>query len=103
MVCCNSNFKPYRFYTNWYNSEDGCVQNVQDFKDCKSYDNNADVSVYKGDVKVKSCGTLTMTYGLEQSDQIYTLVCDAEGDNVKLSKDTSGNFGAWEFVIVGPG
>ena len=44
------------------------------------------MSVYQGEVKQKSCGTLQLTYGLEQSDQIYTLICNIEGDNVKLSK-----------------
>ena len=51
-------------------------------------DNNVDVSVYQGDAQKKSCGTLQLTYGLEQSDQIYTLICNTEGDTVKLSKDT---------------
>ena len=51
-------------------------------------DNNVDVSVYQGDVQQKSCGTLQLTYGMEQSDQIYTLICNTEGDTVKLSKDT---------------
>ena len=50
-------------------------------------DNNVDVSVYQGEEKRKSCGTLNLTYGLEQSDQIYTLLCNTEGDTVKLSKD----------------
>ena len=51
------------------------------------YDNNVDVSVYQGDELQKSCGTLQLTYGLEQSDQIYTLRCNIEGNTVKLSKD----------------
>ena len=51
-------------------------------------DNNVDVSVYQGEVKQKSCGTLQLTYGLEQSDQIYTLICNSNGDTVKLSKST---------------
>ena len=51
-------------------------------------DNNVDVSVYQGDVKQKSCGTLQLTYGLEQSDQIYTLICSIEGDTVKLTKNS---------------
>ena len=49
-------------------------------------ENNADVSVYQGGKKQKSCGTLQLTYGLEQSDQIYTLLCNTEGDTVKLSQ-----------------
>ena len=55
---------------------------------CVDDENNVDVSVYQGDVEKKSCGTLQLTYGLKQSDQIYTLICNAEGDTVKLSKDT---------------
>ena len=65
-------------------------------------DSNVDVSVYLGDVKQKSCGTLQLTYGLEQSDQIYTLICNTEGDTVKLSK-TTGNIVVFEIVITGPG
>ena len=62
------------------------MQTEEKFKECVDNDNNVDVSVYKGEVKQKSCGTLQLTYGLKQSDQIYTLVCDVEGDSVKLSK-----------------
>ena len=62
-------------------------------------DNNVDVSVYQGDVKQKSCGTLQLTYGLEQPDQIYTLICNTEGDTVKLSKST-GNIAVNELVVI---
>ena len=57
-----------------------------------------DVSVYQGDVKQKSCGTLKLTYGLEQSDQIYTLICNTEGDTVKLSK-SSRRISVYEVAI----
>ena len=62
-------------------------------------DNNVDVSVYQGDVKQKSCGTLQLTYGLEQSDQIYTLICNSGGDTVKLSKN-KGNIVVYEVQVV---
>ena len=65
--------------------------------------NNVDVSVYQGDVKQKSCGTLQLTYGLKQSDQIYTLVCDTEGDSVKLSKNTPDYIAVCEVVVVRQG
>ena len=65
-------------------------------------DNNVDVSVYQGEVKQKSCGTLQLTYGLEQSDQIYTLICNTDGDTVKLSKST-GNIAVFEVVVIGTG
>ena len=78
----------YRFYTNWYRPYDHCALREANFKGCVDNDNNVDVSVYQGEVKQKSCGTLQLTYGLEQSDQIYTLICNTEGDTVKLSKDT---------------
>ena len=64
------------------------------------WDNNVDVSVYQGEVKQKSCGTLQLTYGLEQADQIYTLICNTEGDNVKLSKST-GHLVVAEVVVTG--
>ena len=64
--------------------------------------NNVDVSVYQGDVKQKSCGTLQLTYGLEQSDQIYTLICNTEGDTVKLSKST-GDIVVCEVVVISTG
>ena len=92
----------YRFYTNWYNPSDNCVQSVDNFKSCVDNDNNVDVSVYQGEVKQKSCGTLQLTYGLDQSDQIYTLICNTKGDNIKLSK-TTGNIAVFEIAIVGSG
>ena len=87
-----------RFYTDWYDPNHGCLKNEAGFKACVDSDNNVDVSVYQGEVKQKSCGTLQLTYGLEQSDQIYTLVCNVEGDSVKLSKST-GVIAVYEIVI----
>ena len=78
----------YRFYTNWYDANGFCQQTLVTFKTCLNHDGNFDVSVYQGDVKQKSCGTLQLTNGLEQSDQIYTLLCNTEGDTVKLSKNS---------------
>ena len=69
---------------------------------CVDDENNVDVSVYQGDVEKKSCGTLQLTYGLKQSDQIYTLICNAEGDTVKLSKDT-GHIAVSEVVVISTG
>ena len=88
----------YMFYTNWYDSGHLCVQSEAKFRGCVDMNNNVDVSVYQGDVKQKSCGTLQLTYGLEQSDQIYTLFCNAEGDTMKLSKST-GNIAVFETAI----
>ena len=90
----------YWFYTNWYNPNNWCVKNEANFKICVDGDNNVDVSVYQGEVLQKSCGTLQLTYGLEQSDQIYTLLCNTEGDTVKLSKE-SGTIVVFEVAITG--
>ena len=92
----------YRFYTNWYDPDDWCVQGEARFKRCVDGQNNVDVSVYQGEVKQKSCGTLQLTYGLEQSNQIYELLCNTEGDNVKLSK-TSGNIVVVEVAVTSTG
>ena len=90
----------YKFYTNWYDPNEACITRIDVFEGCVSNDNNVDVSVYQGDVKQKSCGTLQLTYGLEQSDQIYTLLCNARGDTVKLSKDT-GVIAIYEIATIG--
>ena len=92
----------HSFYTNWFTPTDYCVHSVSNYKECVDKHNNVDVSVYQGDVKQKSCGTLQLTYGQEQSDQIYTLICNAEGDNVKLSKST-GHLAVAEVVVISTG
>ena len=89
----------YMFYTNWYDPVNSCVQSKASFKRCVIDENNVDVAVYQGDVKQKSCGTLQLTYGLEQSDQIYTLLCNTEGDTVKLSKD-KGRIVVYEIAVI---
>ena len=60
------------------------------------------VSVYSDSVKQKECGTLELTYGLEQSDQIYNINCGAKGDMIKFNK-YSGNIVLYEVVISGSG
>ena len=72
----------YMFYTNWFSFGFDKAKYIE-WIDNRS---NVDVSVYQGEVKQKSCGTLQLTYGLEQEDQIYTFNCNTEGDTVKLSK-----------------
>ena len=92
----------YRFYTNWYDPSDDCVESEANFRSCVDERNNVDVSVYQGDVKQKSCGTLQLTYGLEQSDQIYTLLCNIKGNAVKLTKD-SGVIVVYEVAVTTTG
>ena len=90
------------FYTNWYDPNRWCVQSEANFRHCVDLHNNVDVSVYQGEVKQKSCGTLQLTYGLGQSDQIYTLLCNTKGDTVKLTKN-SGAIGVHEIGVTSAG
>ena len=92
-----------RFFTDWYRSSSNCAQSINKFKSCIDESNDVDVSVYQGDVKLKSCGTLQMTYGLERADQIYTLLCNTEGDSIKLSKTTGDRIAFHEIVVTGKG
>ena len=89
----------YRFYSDWYFPRNECVKSIRKYKSCVDNTDNLDVSVHQGEVEKKSCGTLQLTYGLEQTDQIYTLICNAEGDSVKLSKST-GNIAVAEVVVL---
>ena len=90
------------FYTDWYNPDGGCVLSVKRYQECKNWQNNVDVSVYQGVVKQKSCGTLTLTHGLHQPDQIYKFLCRIEGNMVMLSKE-NGEISVHELVVVGSG
>ena len=89
------------FYTDWFGSG-WCWLSVNNFKHCVDQHNNVDVSVYQGEVKQKDCGTIQRTYGFEQSDQIYTLLCNVEGDKVRLSK-ANGAIWALEIAAIGKG
>ena len=91
----------HRFFNNWYHPESWCVESEANFRTCADNENNVDVSVYQGEVKQKSCGTLELKYGLAQSDQIYTMACNIAGDTVKLSKSTVGLINLFEIVAVG--
>ena len=95
----------YRFYTNWVvlNEEAWCTEEISNFKRCVDQNSDIDVSVYQGDVKQKSCGTLQLTYALEQSDQIYTLGCNVKGDSVEFIKTTEAAIMAFEIVVTGRG
>ena len=90
------------FVTNWYDPNTWCSKNEARLTTCADNHSNVDVSVYQGEIQQKSCGTLQLTNGLEQSDQIYTLLCMAEGDTVKLSKN-SGVIEVCELVVVASG
>ena len=94
----------YQFYTDWFaSSEYWCTKNEKHFRLCVQQHSNVDVSVYQKDEKRKSCGTLQLTYGLEQSDQIYTLICNADGDSVKFSKTSGGDIAVADVVVISTG
>ena len=92
----------HRFYTNWFDPHNWCAQNEDQFKGCLHKSDNVDVSVYLGEEKQKSCGTLQLTNGLKQSDQIYKMICNTVGDTVRLSK-TTGSIYVCEISITSTG
>ena len=93
----------FKFYTNWYDpTTNWCAESESNFKSCVDGQTNVDVSVYRGEMKQKFCGTLQLTYALEQSDQIYTLICSTNGDSVKFSK-TTDQLSLAEVMVIGLG
>ena len=91
----------YIFLNNWFDTGLWCAKSVDHFKACVDNHSDVDVSVYQGEVKQKSCGTLSPTYALEQSDQIYTLVCNVAGDSLRFTKTSSDNLVVAEVVVSG--
>ena len=73
------------FWENYYKNTGPCFDNMAKYKGCKRAQNGTEVSVYQGEVKKKSCGTLYTTEELEQTDQIYTINCRVKGIAVVLS------------------
>ena len=92
----------FRFFTNWYDPNNFCAESEANFKGCVDDGNNVNVAVYGGGSRIKACRKLELTYGLEQSDQIYSLRCNAMGDEVRLSK-TTGIILVSEVVVSGKG
>jgi hypothetical protein len=96
----------YKFYTHWYSPSGVCYPSEDKFRACVDNNTDIDVSVYQREKKQKSCGTLRLTYGLEQSDQIYTLICNIAGDSVKLSREAAADGDkllVYEVVVTGTG
>ena len=91
-----------KFYTNWYDPDNGCVQSESSYQTCKDNKNNVDIAVYQGDELQATCGTLQLTYALDQADQIYTFICSTNGDTVLLSK-TYFHIAVYEIVVTSAG
>ena len=91
----------FSFFNNWFETTSYCSQSVANFKNCVDHHSDVDVSVYQGDVKQKSCGTFSPTYALDQSDQIYTLICNEVGDRVRFTKTTLNYINICEVVVSG--
>ena len=92
----------YIFYTDWFHPSSWFAESEDNFKKTIRGTNKVDVSVYQGDVKERFCGKLQLTEALDQSDQIYTIVCNAEGDTVKFSKKND-NIVVADVIILGKG
>ena len=78
------------------------MQSESNYQECKVNHNNVDIAVYQGDELQATCGTLQLTYALDQADQIYTFTCDTDGDTVLLSK-TSAHISVYEIVVTSTG
>ena len=91
------------FFTNWYLPTQWCFLNFERYKRCQIEYSGVDIAVYQGDEEQKLCGTLQITWELEQADQVYTFLCAAEGDTVLLSKDTGTQILFAEIVVTSSG
>ena len=90
----------FRFFTGWYHPDDRCAKNQTTFEACVNENRDINVSVYKSDVFEKSCVYPDITSELTQSDQIYSWLCMAEGDTVKIKKSTETNMELFEVAVT---
>ena len=94
----------YTVFWNDYYVKGPCHDKIDKYKGCKRAQNGTEVSVYQGEVKRKSCGTLYTTEEVEQTDQIYTIYCQVKGIAVVLSTIKDYNtfkLPVWEILIFG--
>ena len=94
----------YRFYTDWWadaNIGTGwCHKSVSNWNDCITEHSNVLVSVFSNGSSKKLCGTLHLSPGLTQNDQIYTILCHSEGDAVRLHKFSASGRIVFADIVV---
>ena len=58
------------FYTDWFDPTQGCVADVAEYKACKNNNSGGTLAVYQGGELKKTCGTMTLSHGLTQAEQV---------------------------------
>ena len=90
----------YMFYTNWFDPNMWCVLNEGNFKTCVDSDTNIDVLMFNTKkIQQKSLDPILLTYGLEQTDQIYTVICNFKANRVVFHKN-NGYISVYEVVVL---
>ena len=90
------------FYTDWFEPKDLCMMTVDMYRECLDSKSDVDIAVYKRNSigkEEEGCGTLEVTYGLKQEEQIYSFWCGKEGDTVVLTKG-DGAISFYEIVVT---
>ena len=65
---------------------------------CSNSHSDVLVSVVDDELNQKFCGTLKISPGLTQKDQVYTFLCHSKGDAVLLHKST-GNIAFADIIV----
>ena len=86
-----------RFFVDWYSPNNTCAKNEDNYASCLK--NRDGVAVTVG---LNSCGSLQMMVNrLEQADQIYTLLCNAEGRTVLLTSADEKTLSIRDIAVIG--
>ena len=85
------------FFVDWYVPDSDCVVNTEHFISCNNKVDGVNVTVSE-----KICATLQVfPTALDQKDQVYSLLCNAEGKEVLLSKSEVQKFSIRDVAILG--
>lgn len=101
----------FRFSTDWFYPTETCTPSSDlilshNWRDC--VDRTRDVKVIvkfilDNEERVRfKCGQVGNSYGVKQSDQVYTTLCNKEGNEVRLGKG-QGVLDIREVVVTGKG
>ena len=89
------------YHRDWF-WESGCRNSLTDYRQCVDMHRSARIDLYNGEEEVISCGKPKPNYGLRQSDQLYTVLCNKLGRSVRLTTINSVTR-VFELVVISRG
>ena len=87
------------FFTDWFFPSDPCMGSLSRYYGCLADNSNIIIEIKSSGKLIQTCGTVELTNGPNQSDQIYSFKCIAYGDEVLVRKNGTSTIFLSEMVV----